>query len=370
MSLKLKRWLNLALYATFILFLIYVFYISWSQLTWFIFGAILAYAGYPFVKIIEQYLKRYKVNHTLGKTIGIMIFYIIIITCIYQLFTNLGGVIITQINRLISQLSDTAPTLEGYLRESQKFIPIKFNPDEVVRFGLTKIQDTVGLASTFAFGTVASAASFVLSIIFLPFWIFFLLFESESIIQTCMNLIPERFRTDIRIIGHITDSILKKYLIGQVLICSIIGAVTWIWFSAIGLPYALILGIVTAILMLIPVLGGVLAWILALLTALPSGTNMMLLVSLITFVIQQIAMSILIPRIQGKVVNLPIWLTLLIVGISNILGGIIGMIIGLPLIAVLMTIVYYIHLRLLPESESPTMIHEKVTREQIEFKQF
>jgi len=141
---------------------------------------------------------------------------------------------------------------------------------------------------------------------------------------------------------HIMDRIsisLKGWLKGMMVSIVLITILISVTLSIIGIPVAMVLGLITGILELIPNLGSLLAMIPGVLLALTISTNTAILVALVYIVAQTITANIVTPLIQKKIINLPPALTLISQLIMGTLSGALGIILAVPLLAIVIILV-------------------------------
>lgn len=176
-------------------------------------------------------------------------------------------------------------------------------------------------------------------------YIFFILKDYESIIQSFDKLIPHRYRHIAHRIGNDLKESMNRYFRGQALIATIVGILHCIGFLIIGLPMAIPLGILVGLLNLIPymqILSYIPALILCIIGAADGGGNFWLLAGLTVavFAVAQIIQdAFLIPHIMGNAIGLNPAIILLSLSIWGTLLGFIGLIIALPLTSLLLA--YY-----------------------------
>ncbi|MDB5003216.1 MAG: hypothetical protein JWQ34_1441 [Mucilaginibacter sp.] len=128
---------------------------------------------------------------------------------------------------------------------------------------------------------------------------------------------------------------LKGMLFSMLLITILIGVAL----SIIGVPVALILALITGLLELVPNIGSLIAMIPGVLLALTMGTNIAIMVALIYIASQTIVANIVTPLIQKKMINLPPALTLISQLIMGTVSGALGIILAVPLLAILIILV-------------------------------
>jgi predicted PurR-regulated permease PerM len=141
---------------------------------------------------------------------------------------------------------------------------------------------------------------------------------------------------------HILDRIslslkgwLKGMMAAMVLVAIMIGA----GLSIVGIPAALVLGLLTGLLEIVPTLGSVLAMIPGVLLGLTVSTNTAIIVAVIYIISQTITANIVNPLIQKKMINLPPALTLISQLIMGSVSGALGIIMAVPLLAITVILV-------------------------------
>lgn len=152
------------------------------------------------------------------------------------------------------------------------------------------------------------------------------------------RLAPDSRRPRVILIG---DEIIAKvgaYVLGNLAISIISGAVTVIWLLTFGVPYALLLGLFVAILDLVPVVGSTIGGIVASLVALTVSPLTALLTAGFYVLYRLVEDYLLVPRIIGRVMKVPALLTVIAVLLGAGLLGIIGALVAIPLAAALLLV--------------------------------
>jgi predicted PurR-regulated permease PerM len=122
---------------------------------------------------------------------------------------------------------------------------------------------------------------------------------------------------------------------GQLLLSLIVGVFVYVGLLMFGVPYALLLGIVAALLELVPVFGSILAAIPAVIIAfIDSGATMALLVIALYIVINQLQGNIIYPMVVQKVLGIPPLVIILAIIAGFQLAGFLGVLIAVPVAAV------------------------------------
>ncbi len=128
---------------------------------------------------------------------------------------------------------------------------------------------------------------------------------------------------------------LGAYVRGQAILALIIGVLSLIAYTLIGLPYAIPLAIFAGIMETVPVIGPILGAVPALILGYTVDPNKALLVFLATAIIQQIENNILVPRVMKRAVGVNPLVTLLALAAFGSLFGLLGAVVAIPLAAII-----------------------------------
>ena len=131
----------------------------------------------------------------------------------------------------------------------------------------------------------------------------------------------------------------KNFLCRQCLEALILGFLLTIGMLVFGIPYALVIGCLTAILALIPYVGAFISCAIAIFLILLVEPSKLLVFVILFLVIQQIEGNLIYPHIVGKSVGLPAIWTLMAVYAGGQLCGIIGMLLFVPIVSVIYTLI-------------------------------
>ena len=151
-------------------------------------------------------------------------------------------------------------------------------------------------------------------------------------------LLPKSHHKLNRII-NLADEMFLKYLFGKALCSLIVGILFYISASILGLKYALLISLIVAVTNMIPFFGPFIGAVPAFIFALLSGVNIAFIVILVIIVIQQIDANLLAPKIIGNIVKLNGFWILVAIIICGKIAGIVGMILGIPIFAMLRTLI-------------------------------
>jgi predicted PurR-regulated permease PerM len=165
-----------------------------------------------------------------------------------------------------------------------------------------------------------------------------------------IKLIPE----DKKELGHcVIDRIsyaLKGWLKGMMLSMVLVFILLGIGLGIMSIPVALVLALLTGLLKLIPNFGSAAAMVPGVLLALTISTNTAIIVALIYVVTQTIVSYIVTPLIQKRMIDLPPALTILAQVLMGTLSGVLGVILAVPLLAIVMILVDELYVKKINKS--------------------
>jgi predicted PurR-regulated permease PerM len=147
---------------------------------------------------------------------------------------------------------------------------------------------------------------------------------------TLYRMVPHSRRPRAILLGDEIFAKVGGYVLGNLLISLIAGALTFIFLAIVGAPYALLLSIFVAILDLVPVIGSTVAGVVVCLVAL-SVSLPVCLGTIGFFVVYRLVEDyLLVPRIIGRVVKVPALVTVVAVLVGGALLGIVGALVAIP----------------------------------------
>jgi len=193
----------------------------------------------------------------------------------------------------------------------------------------------------------------VVIIVFL--YLIFILLDFEKISASMLGIIPPKYKKLTTEIILDLESGMNRYFRGQALIALIVGILFAVGFSIIGLPLAILMGLMIGVLNLVPYLKAVAiipALTLGLLQSVETGQSygsILLGIAIVFVVIQLLEDLLLTPRIMGKVTGLNPAVILLSLSVWGSLMGMVGLIIALPVTTLIIS--YY--KRFVLEKEKP-----------------
>jgi predicted PurR-regulated permease PerM len=250
------------------------------------------------------------------------------------LIAGLGALIVPTIVAQVNDLVNAAP---GYVHDLTKgrgplgFLETKYHVVERVQEAVNGngASKLAGGASA-ALDVARSVITFVVSVVTITFLTVFMLLEGPAWIERGLALMSETSQTRWRAVGRDIHRTVGGYVTGNLLISLIAGTATTIVLLALGVPFALALGLLVAILDLIPLAGATLAAVIVTLVALTQSVSDAIIVAVFFVVYQQLENHLLQPVVYGRTVQLSPLAILISVLVGAEVAGIVGALSAIP----------------------------------------
>jgi predicted PurR-regulated permease PerM len=242
-----------------------------------------------------------------------------------------------------------------WLGRYQEVIPLDIQ--QRIQSNLEKLAGTIGQAlqdgATRTVSFISSTVGFFLGVLVIPFWLFYILNDEAKVREGVLDLIPDRIEPDLLNILRITDDVFSAYIRGQLLLCLFIGVLATVGLLIVGVEFALLLGLIAGAFEIFPFVGPILGAIPALIVAALQSPVTALWTLVVFILIQQIENLFLAPRIAGQSVKLHPALVMVVLVVGNEALGLWGMLLAVPVTAVIRDVFKYLYLRFSDEEVSP-----------------
>jgi predicted PurR-regulated permease PerM len=262
-----------------------------------------------------------------------------VIVVLLVIVAAIAGFIAAAVPALVTQGQDLVNAAPQWLQQAQDHnsfigqLNDKFQIQQKVESLLSESGSTIAGGVLGAGEAIFGAVTDFLIIVILT--IYFLA-DMPRIRGLFYRLVPHSRRPRAILIG---DDIMAKvggYVLGNIVISIIAGALTFAWLAIFGVPYALLLAILVALLDVIPVVGSTIAGIAVALVALTVSLPVCL-ATIGFFVLYRFFEDyVLVPKIIGKAVDVPALVTVVAVLVGAALLGIVGALVAIPISAALL----------------------------------
>ena len=322
-------------------------YLARGALFPFILGGLLAYMLIPVVRLLERVTPWRERWPKVSRLIAINIVYVAGLLLIVAFLATVIPLAVHEAGHFLERIPDlyssARETIESLNEEYTRRVP------ENVR---TEIHDAMeGVSSVIviaARGVLARTAagvqhtlSFVIALAILPIFLFYLLRDQEELSEGFFSMLHPSLRRHVRNILAIADRTVGAYLRGQLILGVFVGVMVFIGLMLLGIPFSVLLGIISGVTELFPVIGPILGAIPGLLVTLATSPDKFFWVLILYVGVQQVENALLVPRIQGKAVNLHPAVVMVVLIVGSEVAGILGMVVAVPLAGVAKDVFVY-----------------------------
>jgi predicted PurR-regulated permease PerM len=208
--------------------------------------------------------------------------------------------------------------------------------------GLQKRLKRVPSAGSVVHGAVSvgvKALEVMVGIFFVLATAAYWIFERERAMTLVLSSVSRKHRRVVRDTWDLIDAKLGAFVRGQMLLIAFVATVLSLCFWAIGVPFWLLLGIFAGVVEIVPVIGPLVAGVVAVGVGLTASWHVALGAGIAVLVVRQFEDYIVIPRVMGHAVGLSPLLVLVSVTAVGLLFGGFYVLLAIPLIAVVATLV-------------------------------
>ncbi|MBN1983842.1 MAG: AI-2E family transporter [Chitinivibrionales bacterium] len=219
---------------------------------------------------------------------------------------------------------------------------VKMLPDIPIPDLATLIKERIpmqkGIEVNMIVKHLSSFFSILSLIVLVPFMIFFFLLDGHLMKRAILAFVPNAyFEISVLLLHKITTAV-KDFIRGQMIDASAVGIMTMIGLSIVGVPYAIVIGIIAGLGNLVPYFGPLIGFVPAIMALIlsPQGLHALSIVSVIIVfvVVQFIEGTFVYPLAVGRSVDLHPLVIIIGVTVGGQLGGIVGMLLVIPIISI------------------------------------
>ncbi len=271
--------------------------------------------------------------------IGVILVYLLLLALLIGFIFLLAPLIIEQGTTIAAALPDYYQSLHLWLYEHPNQLTESLRavlpPTLVLPTPTQQTGDELLASAGQAWGYVALTASSLLTTVAILLLAFHWTLEGPRTIQSFLLLLPMGYRDSGRELVAAMETKVGAYLVGQGVLCLVIGLMALVAYWLIGLPYVLVLAFVAGVMEAIPFIGPFLGAVPAVLVALTLGPDKLIWVIVATIIIQQVENSVLVPRVMRRAVGVNPFVSLLAIFAFSSLLGVAGALMAIPIAAIL-----------------------------------
>lgn len=268
---------------------------------------------------------------------AVLLVYLVLIALIGAIGWAVAPMLAGEVGTIAEQLPDYYERLRGWLQTSNSRMlrsigsSLPLEPSLPVLLQAANTQAAAGATPWGMLSTISRGIFFALAIFALAFY---WTLEGEVITRRLLMRMRRERREQTRALIAEMEGKIGGYFRGQAILCVIIGVVSTIAFFALGIPYALMLGLLMGIFEALPVIGPTLGAIPAVVITLAIAPDKVLLVVGVLVAIQVLENNLLVPRVMDESVGVNAIISILAITAFGILFGLGGAILAIPLAAI------------------------------------
>ncbi|WJQ83511.1 AI-2E family transporter [Brevibacillus brevis] len=297
-----------------------------------ILGLVIAYLLHPIVQLLEK--------RRVPRLMAVLLIYGSFVLVITIAIINAIPVFTKQ----LVELSDDIPRLmDWYYTWMSEWEARKYFLPESISKGVDRviIQSNEGMSHSVSklVDNAKHSMGKLFAFAIVPFIAFYFLKDMKQLHETGMSIVPKAYRKQVLMVLRDINESLGKYIHGQMMVALIVGVFAYLGYWWIGMPYPFVLAAFVCLTNIIPYIGPLIGAAPAVVIAITISTKTLLLVVVVNLIIQIVEGNILSPNIVGRSLHLHPLLIILALLVGETVGGIIGLIVAVPILAVCKVIV-------------------------------
>jgi len=308
-------------------FTVAIMYFSKALFVPLAFALLIAFILLPFCKRLES--KNWSRLLAIAASLMLVIFCFVLIgwLLVWQI-SYLGN----EIPMLLQKVKSTLPSIHQWLTD---------------RLGITFTSEAGWLEnafrgsgneiSSFIKSILKNAGSILFSLFIIPVFTSLFLYHREQFVQFLKSFLPEAYQERLITILHEASYAYYKYIIGLLKVYLIVGALNSIGLLLLGVKYAILFGMLTAFMTMIPYVGIIISSMLPIAMAWITTNSLfypMAIIGIFAFV-QYLENSVIFPKVVGQQLNVSTWAILVALMAGGMLWGVSGMVLFMPFVAIL-----------------------------------
>jgi predicted PurR-regulated permease PerM len=306
--------------------LVTILYVARSIIVPVVFAVIIAIVLHPVV----NFFVRIKIKRVWAILITIFLTFLVIVA--------FGTLIISQVSRFSETLPALVDKFTGMIDQSIADASVYFdiNPLKIHEW-ITKTKIELINTGSAAIGqTLVILGNGLVILFLLPVYIFLILFYHPIIIEFIHKVFSENNQGQVSEIVSQIKNVIQRYLVGLVIEAGIMATLNTTALLLLGIPYAILLGIISALVNVIPYIGGLIGVALPMMVALATKSSAWyaIYVLILFYIIQLIDNNYIVPKVVASKVKINALFSLIVVFAGNALWGIPGMFLSIPLLAI------------------------------------
>jgi len=271
---------------------------------------------------------------------AVILLYLLLLALLIGFGLLVAPLIVTQTTTIVAAVPDYLQTASAWLVDNPNqliarlgdLFAASLSPDQSpLQQSGQQILDIAGQA----LGYIGSASQAFLTTVAILLIAFYWTLDGPRYVRSLVLLLPKDSRESTQELMGAIETKVSAYIAGQGVLMLAVGGMALAAYTAIGLPYVLVLALVAGLMEAVPLVGPLLGAIPAGLVALALGPDKLVWVIVATLIIQQLENSLLVPRVMRKAVGVNPFVSLLAIFAFSSLLGVPGALMAIPTAAII-----------------------------------
>ena len=302
-------------------------------------------ANMPMRFLENRVFKKWKA-HKIKRPVCLLLAMLFIVSIIALLIFVLLPMLVQSIKLLVENLDEYVAALtkwgDGVWKRLNLSDGVQEKVNTAIQGFLKNLDKTLASAATMAVKMTVNVVTGIFSTIIALIFSVYALFRKEKLIDQLKRLIHAVFRESVAVrildVCARTNSMFNRYFFGMITECAILGTLCFIGMQIIGFPYPLLISFMVGITQLAPIIGPWASGILGALIILMVDPSKALWFIVFIIAVQQIEENLFYPRVVGNAVGLSGMWVIIAMLLFGGLFGITGIVLAVPVMAVLYTL--------------------------------
>lgn len=310
-------------------------------------SVVIAYVLLPVAKLLERLMPWRRRHPVMSRGIAIGVIFVVVLGILAGFLALATPITIQQSQKFAAAFpgffNSAVKSVETWVAEHADLIPLELRDlGEEAYAGASNIlkQAILNLISK-TWDVISGSFAFIIGLATAPVLIFYMMKDSGKIKSSLCLPFPGSLRPHMESILDIADQTVGRYIRGQLTLGLIVGVIVAVGLALLGVPFAVVLGIVAGLTELVPIVGPWIGGAAGVLVTLATDPGKVLWVILLYLGVQLAENALLVPRIQGNTLRLHPIAVILVITIGSQFFGLWGVILGPPLVAMGKDIIVY-----------------------------
>jgi predicted PurR-regulated permease PerM len=325
-TVKLPFIARLALTLISVVLVIYLMYIGRTILIPLFFGLLISVLLFPLTRLFEKW----HLPRGLAAGLALISFMIAVAGLIYFLTIEIAN-FSNDLPRLQTRMTEILHNLQHWI--SRKY---HVNSMQQMDYLNKSASGMLATAANSISNTFLGITELIIWVIFVIIYTFFMLYHRRLLNRFVMALFRPQYRSEVIEVITATRTVINSYVVGLLIEMTVLIVLNCSILAILGIQYAILLGVLAAVLNIIPYLGIYTSIVISMFITFANGTGQQAIeVGIVFLIIHILDSNILMPRIVGGRVKMNPFITIVAVIIGEQLWGIPGMFLFIPLTAII-----------------------------------